>query len=257
MSGVPQIFDTKLRRRRRERAVRAFDAFSFLAAAAREEIGERLFAFNPPVSVGVWYGAVPPPEGQVWVHADSAAGFVSRGGVVFDEEKLALGPTTLDVYASLLTLHAVNDLPGALAQIRRSLKPGGLFLAAMFGGRTLQELRSVLSEAEVEIEGGLSPRVAPFADVRDAGALLQRAGFGLPVADVETVTVHYETPLKLLTDLRGMGETNVLSERRRAFLKRSVLARAFELYVEKFAGADGRVPATFDVLYLTGWAPAG
>jgi hypothetical protein len=126
----------------------------------------------------------------------------------------------------------------------------------MLGGRTLHELRLALAEAEVEVEGGLSPRVAPFVDVRDAGGLLQRAGFALPVADVDTVTVRYEHPLKLLADLRGMGETNVLHERRRTFLKRGVLARASEIYAKKFAGPDGRVPATFDIVYLTGWAPS-
>jgi len=153
-------------------------------------------------------------------------------------------------------LHTTNDLPGALTQIRRSLKAGGLFLAGMFGGRTLHELRTSLAEAEIEIEGGLSPRVAPFVDVRDAGALLQRAGFELPVADVDVLTARYAHPLKLLVDLRGMGETNVLVERRRSFLKRRVLARACEIYMQRFKGADARVPATFEILYLTGWVPA-
>lgn len=256
MSGVPQIFDARLRRRRRARAARAFDAFSFLASAARDEIAERLAVFDQPLSLGVWNGAIAPPAAPsiAWIHGDSVARFVPRGGVVFDEAQLPFAQGTLDVYAAVLTLHTVNDLPGALSQIRGALKPGGLFLAAMLGGRTLHELRVALTEAEAEVEGGVSPRVAPFVDTPDAGALLQRAGFALPVADVDSVTVHYEHPLKLFADLRGMGETNVLNDRRRTFLKRSVLGRACALYAEKFGGTDGRVPATFDLLYLTGRA---
>lgn len=253
MSDVPQIFDTRLRRLRRERAARGFDAYSFLATAVREEIDERLAAIDRPLARTVWYGAGAP--GGCWLLGDNAPGFVAPGGIVFDEEAVPFGAQTLDGYVSVLTLHAANDLPGALTQIRRALKPGGLFLAAMLGGRTLHELRLALAEAEVEVDAGLSPRVAPFVDVRDAGGLLQRAGFALPVADVDTLTVRYEHPLKLLTDLRGMGETNVLHQRRRTFLKRGVLARASEIYAKTFAGPDGRVPATFDVVYLTGWAP--
>lgn len=256
MSGVPQIFDTKLRRRRRARAARDFDAFSFLVAAAGAEIGERLTAIDRPFRRAVWHGALAPPAVPAlpWLRSDSAAALVPAGGVVFDEEGVPFGQRTLDLFASVLTLHAANDLPGALTQIRRCLKGGGSFLGALFGGQTLHELRSALAEAEIEITGGLSPRVAPFADVRDAGGLLQRAGFAEPVADVDTIVVRYEHPLKLFADLRGMGETNVLSERRRTFLRRGVLARACDIYAMKFAGPDGRVPATFDIVYLTGWA---
>jgi SAM-dependent methyltransferase len=181
------------------------------------------------------------------------ADLVPAGGVVFEEEYLPFGPRAFDLYVSVLTLHAINDLPGALAQIRASLKRGGLFLAGLFGGQTLHELRGALAEAEIEIDGGLSPRVAPFVDVRDAGALLQRAGFAQPVADVDALVVRYGQPLKLLADLRAMGETNVLSERRRVALKRSVLARALELYGKRYADDDGRVAATFEIVYLTGW----
>ncbi len=257
MSGVPQIFDTQLRRLRRGRAAPGFGAFSFLAAAARDEIGERLAVVQQPFVRAAWYGAVAPPalESLSWLLGDGAPGFVAPGGVVFDEDAVPFGAQSLDCYASVLTLHALNDLPGALAQIRRCLRPNGLFLAALLGGQTLHELRLSLAEAEIELEGGLSPRVAPFVDVLDAGALLQRAGFALPVADIDTLTVRYEHPIKLLSDLRGMGETNVLIERRRKFLRRSVLARAAEIYAKKFAGPDGRVPATFDIIFLTGWAP--
>ena len=257
MSGVPQIFDTNLRRLRRGRAASGFGAFSFLAAAARDEIGERLAVVPQSFDRAVWFGAVAPPpiKSLSWILGDSAAEFVAPGGIVFDEDAVPFGAQSLDCYVSILTLHALNDLPGALAQIRRCLKPNGFFTAALLGGGTLHELRLALAEAEIELEGGLSPRVAPFVDVRDGGALLQRAGFALPVADVDTLTVRYEHPIKLLKDLRGMGETNILTERRRTFLKRSVLVRAAEIYTKKFAGPDGRVPATFDIVYLTGWAP--
>jgi SAM-dependent methyltransferase len=258
MNDVPQIFDARLRRRRRARAASAFAQFSFLADAVGEEIGDRIAATPRPFARAVWCGALNAPDVKdiAWVRGDAAQRFVPRGGVVFDEEQLPFGEQTLDLYVSALTLHAVNDLPGAMMQIRRSLKPDCLFMAALFGGQTLHELRTCLAQAEIEIEGGLSPRVSPLVDVRDAGALLQRAGFGQPVADVDAITVRYEHPLKLLADLRGMGETNVLSERRRAFLKRRLLARAFDIYVERYRGADGRVPATFEILYLTGWSPA-
>ena len=254
MSGVPQIFDTKLRRLRRARVAGGFDAFSFLFQAARDEIAERLTVVDRPFERAVWHGPVAPPAAgsTPWILSDSVAGFTGLQ-VTFEEETVPFGAGTLDLYVSLLGLHAVNDLPGSLMQIRRCLKDGGLFVAALLGGQTLHELRLALSEAEIEIAGGLSPRVAPFVDVRDAGGLLQRAGFALPVADVDTLTVHYEHPLKLLADLRGMGETNVLRERRRTFLKRSVLVRACEIYTERFAGSGGRVPATFDIVYLTGW----
>lgn len=257
MSDVPQIFDARTRRRRRQRAAAGFAPFGFLIDAVRDELGERLAAVERPFARAVWHGprAAPVVRSVDWIASDSVRDYVPAQGVVFEEERVPFAAETLDLYASALTLHAINDLPGALAQIRRSLRPDGLFAAAMLGGQTLHELRAVLAQAEIEIDGGLSPRVAPFVDVRDAGGLLQRAGFALPVADVDTITVRYEHPLKLLADLRGMGETNVLVERRRRFMTRRVLARACEIYLEKFRGADGRVPATFDVLYLTGWAP--
>jgi len=258
MNDVPQIFDAKLRRLRRQRAARTFADHGFVAEEVAREIDERLSGMQQTFVDAVWSGAVPPPPTRPigWILGDAAARFVRPGGLVFEEEHLPFRDRTFDLFASVLTLHATNDLPGALTQVRRSLKAGGLFLAGMFGGRTLNELRTSLAEAEVEIEGGLSPRVAPFVDVRDAGALLQRAGFDLPVADVDVLTVRYAHPLKLLSDLRGMGETNALVERRRSFLKRRVLVRACEVYMQRFKDADGRVPATFEILYLTGWAPA-
>ncbi len=172
-----------------------------------------------------------------------------------DEEALPFGEATFDLVTSLLSLHWVNDLPGALAQIRLALKPDRLFLAAMLGGETLKELRQALAEAEIAVEGGLSPRVSPFAGVRDAGGLLQRAGFALPVVDTETLTVVYSDPLKLIADLRAMGETNAINERRRSLTRRATLLEAADRYRKAFADAEGRVPATFQVIYLTGWSP--
>ena len=154
-----------------------------------------------------------------------------------------------------MSLQLVNDLPGVLVQVRRALKPDGLLLAAMLGGATLHELRTALLAAEEEIEGGASPRVAPFADVRDLGALLQRAQFALPVVDSETVVVTYANPLALMHELRGMGAANILRARSRKPLRRPTLLRSFEIYAERFGLPDGRIPATFEIITLTGWAP--
>ena len=156
---------------------------------------------------------------------------------------------------SALALQFVNDLPGTLVQIRRALKPDGLFLAALIGGDSLAELREAFAAAEAEVEGGVSPRVAPFADLRDLGALLQRAGFALPVTDVDRLTVRYDTPFALMHDLRRMGATNALIERRRTPLRRATLARMVEIYADRFADPDGRLRATFEIVWLSGWAP--
>ncbi len=175
--------------------------------------------------------------------------------VAADEEALPFRAGALDLVVSALALQFVNDLPGALVQIRRALKPDGLLLAALVGGDTLVELRQAMAEAEAEIEDGVSPRVAPFVDVRAAGALLQRAGFALPVTDVDRLTVRYASPLALMHDLRRMGATNPLVERSRRPLKRAVLRRMLEVYAERFADADGRIRATFDIVWLSGWVP--
>ena len=175
--------------------------------------------------------------------------------VAADEERLPFGDATLDLVVSTLALHWTNDLVGALIQIRRALRPDGLFIGAMFGGATLTELRQCLLAAEAEVSDGAAMRVSPFADASDAAGLLQRAGFALPVADVDRVKVRYAHPIKLLQDLRAMGETSVLLDRSKKPLSRKVLFRALELYVERFAEADGRVPATFEIVAVTGWAP--
>jgi SAM-dependent methyltransferase len=175
--------------------------------------------------------------------------------MVADEETLPFAPGSLDLVVSGLALQFVNDLPGALIQIRRALKPDGLFLAALIGGESLTELRQAFAAAEAEIEGGVSPRVAPFADLRDLGALLQRAGFALPVTDVDRVSVRYASPLELMHDLRRMGAGNALIERRRTPLRRATLKRMMEIYAERFSSADRRVAATFEIVWLSGWAP--
>jgi SAM-dependent methyltransferase len=190
--------------------------------------------------------------GMVVVASPSAAGPLA---VVADEEALPFRDGAIDLVTSALSLQFTNDLPGALVQIRRALRPDGLFLAALAGGETLTELRQAFAQAEAEIEDSISPRVAPFADLRDLGALLQRAGFALPVTDVDRLTVRYASPVALMQDLRRMGATNVIGERRRKPLKRATLMRMIEIYGERFADADGRVRATFEIVWLSGWAP--
>ena len=164
-------------------------------------------------------------------------------------------PESLDLAVSALAFQFVNDLPGVLAQIRRALRPDGLLLAAMIGGDTLTELRQAFAAAEAECEGGVSPRVAPFADLRDIGSLLQRAGFALPVTDVDRVVVRYDSAFALMHDLRRMGATNILIERRRTPTRRATLLRMAQIYGERFADPDGRIRATFDIVWLSGWAP--
>ena len=178
-----------------------------------------------------------------------------HAAVAADEEALPFAPASFDLVVSVLALHLVNDLPGVLLQVRKALKPDGLFLAALLGGDTLAELRSALTEAEIEATGGAAPRVAPFAEIRALGALLQRAGFALPVADQDRLAIRYDTALDLMRDLRAMGATSALVERSRVPLRRSVLLRAAAIYGARFADPDGRVRATFDVVSLSGWAP--
>ncbi len=259
MSGPPRIFDHELRDRRRRRALAAPVAGAdFLFRAAAEDMADRLAAVQRRFGLGAEIGSPQPflaATGQVdrVVRLDRLA--ETHPDVVGDVEFLPFAPASLDLAASILSLHWVDDLPGALAQTRRALKPDGLLLAALLGGDTLIELRESLAAAEAEITGGASPRVAPFSDLRTAGALLQRAGFALPVIDQDRHTVRYESALHLMRDLRAMGATNVLNERSRKPLRRAMLMRAVEVYAERFADADGRVRATFDVISLSGWAP--
>ncbi|MBM3530999.1 MAG: methyltransferase domain-containing protein [Alphaproteobacteria bacterium] len=257
------IFDRPLLRARRARAL-ALGPAAFLLERVADDFRERLSAvlrrFELAADLGTPGDAVRRKIADR-VDALAAAGWdagrVSDGAlrVVADEEALPFRDGSLDLAVSALSLQFVNDLPGTLIQIRRALKPDGLFMAAMLGGETLTELRQAFAAAESDIEGGVSPRVAPFADLRDLGALLQRAGFALPVTDVDRVTVRYPSPLALMHDLRRMGATSVLAERRRTPLRRATLTRMFEVYAERFADPDGRVRATFDILWLSGWAP--
>ena len=259
MSGPPLIFDHALADTRRRRALAAPVAGAdFLHRMVAEDMAERLAAVKRRFAIAAEIGSPFPvlatvPQVDRIVRLDRIA--ETRPDVVGDAELLPFAPESLDLAVSVLSLHAANDLPGALAQMRRALKPDGLFLAALFGGNTLAELRQAFATAEAEITGGASPRVAPFTDVRTVGALLQRAGFALPVTDQDSHTVRYASALHLMRDLRAMGATNVLVERDRRPLRRAVLKRAIEVYGERFADADGRVRATFDIISLSGWAP--
>ena len=192
------------------------------------------------------------------VQCDLSPAMAARGTgprVAADEEWLPFAPDCFDLMTSLLTLHWVNDLPGALVQMRRSLRPDGLFMAAMLGGDTLHELREALAQAESSLEGGVSPRLSPTVGLQDMGALLQRAGFALPMVDLDNLTVTYRHAFALMHDLRGMGETNALSQRRKHFTRRATLMAAADIYRDRFADDDGRLPATFQIVWLTAWAP--
>ena len=189
---------------------------------------------------------------------DLSVGMVNKcagAHLVADEERLPFAEASLDLVVSSLALHWVNDLVGALVQIRRALKPDGLFIGAILGGSTLTELRQSLTEAETQVRGGAGPRVSPFVDAKDGAALLQRAGFALPVVDTDTVTVRYDHPLKLLADLRAMGEANALFDRPRAPLSRRIVEKMCAIYADRFGAPDGRIFATFEIVTLTGWAP--
>jgi SAM-dependent methyltransferase len=265
-SGLPHPFDRRALRARRERAAGARNG-NFLLDRIAEDLPERLSTVKRRFSFALDLAT----PGDALIRALVAGGQVERilafeplaalrdpalalrvGG---DEELLPFGSESFDLVVSALALQWVNDLPGALVQIRRALKPDGLLLAALPGGETLNELRQSLALAEAEIEGGVSPRVAPFIEVRTMGSLLQRAGFALPVADVDRLTVRYADLGALFRDLRAMGATNVLAERRRKPLRRATLARAAAIYAERFADADGRLRATFDLLWISAWAP--
>ena len=265
MSTSPTIFDRPLLRARRRRAER-LGASDFLIERVADEMAERLAVVLRQFDRAVDLGTPGEAVRRALAASGKVSAIVAAGplatpapagtlAVVADEEALPFRDGALDLVVSALALQFVNDLPGALIQIRRALKPDGLFLAALLGGDTLTELRQAFAEAEAEVEDGISPRVAPFADLRELGALLQRAGFALPVTDVDRVSVRYASPLALMHDLRRMGATNVLTERRRKPLRRATLMRMLEIYGARFADPDGRVRATFEIVWLSGWAP--
>jgi SAM-dependent methyltransferase len=249
---APLLFDRALLRARQNRALRN-DPATFLLDRVAEDMEERLHAVLRDFSdvADIW------TPGEL-LRKPSRDRFKSVAQIKLEQsgpEILAFAPESLDLVVSGLAFQFVNDLPGVLAQIRRALRPDGLLLAAMIGGDTLTELRQSFAAAEVECEGGVSPRVAPFADLRDVGALLQRAGFALPVTDVDRVVVRYDSAFALMLDLRKMGATNILVERRRTPTRRATLLRMAQIYAERFSDADGRIRATFDVIWLSGWAP--
>ena len=268
MPDSPLIFDRALIRRRRRRA-NALGAATFLLDRAAADLTDRLGAVLRRFDVAVDLGTPGDAACKALARLGSIGTIVAVRAsdenlpsptanekiVIADEEALPFRDGSLDLVVSLLALQFVNDLPGTLIQIRRALKPDGLFMAALIGGDTLSELRQAFAAAESEIEGGASPRVAPFADLRELGALLQRAGFALPVTDVDRVSVRYDSVVALMHDLRRMAAANALIERRRAPLRRATLMRMAEIYAERFADPDGRLRATFEIVWLSGWVP--
>jgi SAM-dependent methyltransferase len=248
----PRLFDRVLLDERLRRATRLGPA-TFLLDRVAEDIAERLHAVLREFTNGIDLGT---PGDQVRSAIDGSVRQLAAVALpASDNEPLPLAPQSIDLAVSALALQFVNDLPGVLAQVRRALKPDGLLLAALFGGDTLTELRQSFAAAEAEVEGGVSPRVVPFADLRDVGALLQRAGFALPVTDVDRIVVRYDNAFALMHDLRRMGATNILTERRRTPSRRATLLKMAQVYAERFADSDGRIRTTFDIIWLSGWAP--
>ncbi|KTR08057.1 SAM-dependent methyltransferase [Aureimonas ureilytica] len=267
MTEAPAPFDRALLGQRRLRAhAKAEPGADFLLQNVAEDLVDRLSLVQRRFAMGVDLAGY---SGQLASRL-AAGGQVDRilrierdekllghGSeiVVADEEMLPLADESVDLVISALSLHLTNDTPGAFVQVRRALKPDGLFLAALLGGDTLNELRASLLAAEAELSGGASPRVAPFADMRDIGSLLQRTGFALPVIDLDRLTVRYDTIFHLMRDLRAMGMTNMLDARSRRPATRRLFLRAGEIYAERFADPDGRLRATFDIVYVSGWRP--
>ncbi len=271
MTDSMNVFDRRLVRRHRDRAAATLDAHDFLFREAAERLADRLDdvmrKFPLALDLGCHGGEIAAAlrgRGgiETLVQCDLSAAMARRAAadgrptLAADEELLPFAPESFDLVISDLSLHWVNDLPGCLLQVRQCLKPDGLFLAAMLGGDTLYELRQSLIEAEVAEVGGVGPRVSPFADLRDAGGLLQRAGFALPVIDGDRLTASYPDVLKLMRDLRGMGESNAVRERTSRSVSPAIAARADEIYRRRFSDAEGRLTATFQIIYMTAWAPA-
>lgn len=268
-----EIFDRQLLRLRRERAYTSLSEHDFLFKEMAKRLVDRLADirrnFSMALDVGCHNGFVakeikhlPNEKIDILVQTDfsskMAADSKNKTGItsiVADEEYLPFRDSTFDLIISCASLHHVNDLPGSLIQIKRALKPDGVFLAALFGRSTLSELRQAWLVAESAKTDGVSPRVSPFIDLREAAGLLQRAGFALPVADSDTLTVTYQNPIKLMTDLRGMGESNIMVDRQRTPTRRDTLKAVSQAYTKLFGNNQGIVPATFQIIYLTGWSP--
>ena len=265
----PQLFDRRLLARRLDRAARGFAGAAFLKERVSEDMLETLSAINRHFDLSLDLGARGGVFGRMLagsavadkigllIEADLAPAMLPGHGarLALDEEALPFGDDSLNLIVSGLSLHTVNDLPGVLVQVLRALRPDGLFIGALFGGETLKELRACLMEAEIEIRGGYGPRIAPFAESPDLIDLMKRVGYAMPVVDCDRVSVSYEHPLRLLADLRRMGETNVLTERPRKGLNKAILTRMCELYIERFSDSEGRVTATFEIVTLSGWKP--
>jgi SAM-dependent methyltransferase len=261
---TPVLFDRKLLRARRRRAI-ALGEETFLVDQVAQEFAERLTAVKRQFALALDLGtlggtlakelAKTGQIGRVIVSEPIAHRSEKFSTIAGDEELLPFADEKFDLVVSALSLQWVNDLPGTLVQIRRILKPDGLLLAALIGGESLNELRASFAAAEAELTGGASPRVSPFVEVRSLGALLQRAGYALPVVDSDRHIVRYRDPFKLFSDLRRMSATNALTERSRKPLTRKILARAAEIYAQRFSDPDGRLRATFDVLWISGWSP--
>jgi SAM-dependent methyltransferase len=251
-------FEPRLVRQRKRRARATFRDASFLHARVAADLADRLEATPRafPRVLALGGGGLFSEEIRARAELSARIGAILETDLdLIDPEHLPFAPGSFDLIVSPLALHWINDLPGALIQLRLALKPDGLLLASLFGGDTLGELRLSLIEAESELTGGAGPRVSPFADLQDIAGLLQRAGYALPAADRDVVIVRYGEPMKLLADLRAMGETSALRERNPRALSRRILARAFEIYRERYAGEDNRVRATFEILTATGWSP--
>jgi NADH dehydrogenase [ubiquinone] 1 alpha subcomplex assembly factor 5 len=275
MPQKPEIFDRNLLHERRRRLVPRLDAMAlpdFLLVHAADDVADRLALikrqFSRALCIGSYHGVMADRLraggiAQV-VETDAVDAVLNLGGrvgldglIMADEEALPFEAATFDLALAVLSLQYVNDLPGVLAGIQRLLKPDGLFIGVVLGGATLTELRQAMLAAEAEVTGGASPRVIPMVDVRDAGGLLQRANFALPVTDAETLTVTYASALELMRELKLMGASNVLHERSRVPVTRGLLLRTTEIYAERFPAADGdgRIAATFELVTLTGWSP--
>jgi SAM-dependent methyltransferase len=266
-SSAIEIFNRRLLRQRRDRAAKNIGDFDFLFVEVASRLMERLEVVKRNFPLVLDLGSA---EGKLAALLQRRPGTdkvicmdtsiemarkIKGAAVVADEEFLPFRPASFDAVVANLNLHWVNDLPGALLQINQALKPDGLFLAALLGGESLRELRQCLMEAELAVSGGASPRVSPLIDLRDMGALMQRAGYALPVVDSDVITVHYSSPLKLMRDLRGMGASNATHNRLMKATRRQVMLEASRLYYERHADAEGLVPATFQVIYAIGWSP--
>ncbi len=271
MSSPPRLFDRSLLAARRNRAAKAFSQAQFLRDRSIEDTLLTLAAINRRFERALDMSAADGSFGRALAASDAAArvGLLIEGELsprlsaqqsgparlIMDEEWLPFADDSLGLIVSVLGLHSVNDLPGVLVQVRRALTPDGLFIGTLFGGETLKELRGCLMEAELEVRGGYGPRIAPFAEGPDLIDLLKRTGFSMPVVDSDRALVSYEHPLRLLADLRAMGEGNMLIDRPRLGLNRTILQRMAELYFARFADAEGRVTATFEIITLSGWKP--